>query len=184
MLLADIRDAFATVDARVSSDTLTDYLVGLESRPWADWKSGKPLTKNQLSRRLREKYRIVSDALDFGGAEGRKKGYRLADFADAFARYLPPEAESTRELVQAIESNDENAAIKLVTTASGHEFGKGQNTSKLNRFHEFTSLSPARSSASPHNRLPPTAPSVRDDGEDASSDEDAARTAWSGRIVL
>jgi hypothetical protein len=184
ILLADIRDVFATVGARVSSDTLTDHLVGLESGPWADWKNGKPLTKNQLSRRLREKFRIVSDALDFGGAEGRKRGYRLADFADAFARYLPPEAESTRELVQAIESTDEDAPIKLVMTASGHEFENGQNTSKLNKFHEFTSLRPARSSASPHSRLPPTAPSVSNDGEDASSDEDGARTAWSGRIVL
>ena len=51
MLLSDIRDAFADAGAdRLSGETLTAYLTGLEGRPWAEWKHGKPLTKFQLAR--------------------------------------------------------------------------------------------------------------------------------------
>jgi hypothetical protein len=181
LLLADIRDAFAVFEARVSSDALTDRLVGLEGRPWAEWKNGKPLTKNQLSRRLREKYRIASEALDFGGAEGRKRGYRFAHFADAFERYLPQDGNSTRELVQTYENIGENAAIELVTGTRDHEFEKGQNTSKINVFHEFTSLSPA---VSGEGARPASRQSGRHGDGGAPSEADLARTSWSGRIVL
>ena len=99
MLLSDIRNAFASRGAdKLSGETLTDHLVGLEGRPWAEWKNSKPLTKNQLSRRLK-KYGVVSGAIELGGDEGRLKGYRLEDFEDVFARYLPSRSVSTRELV-------------------------------------------------------------------------------------
>ena len=50
-LLADIADAFETKKTdRLSSDTLTAHLVGLEDRPWAEWSKGRPLSKNQLAR--------------------------------------------------------------------------------------------------------------------------------------
>ena len=99
MLLSDIRNAFASKRTeRLSGETLTAYLTALEGRPWAEWKNCKPLTKNQLSRRLK-KYGVVSGALELGGDEGQLKGYRLEDFEDVFARYLPSRAVSTRELV-------------------------------------------------------------------------------------
>ena len=82
MLFSDIRDAFTSKGTdRLSGETLTAYLTGLEGRPWAEWKNGRPLTKFQLSRRLK-KYGVASDALDLGGAEGRLKGYRREDFED------------------------------------------------------------------------------------------------------
>src|SRR5271169_2960845 len=88
MLLCDIRDAFASrVSDKLSGEALTAFLTGLEGRPWAEWKNSKPLTKNQLSRRLK-KYGVVSGALELGGDQGRLKGYRLADFEDVFTRYL------------------------------------------------------------------------------------------------
>ena len=103
MLLSDVRDAFTNDGAdRFSSETLTNHLTGLEGRPWAEWKNGRPLTKLQLSRRLK-KYGVASDALDFGGDEGRLKGYRREDFEDAFARYLPSSPVPTRELVIGVE---------------------------------------------------------------------------------
>ena len=55
LLLSDVREAFTSGGAdKLSSETLTSYLTGLEGRPWAEWRHGKPLTKFQLSRRLKK----------------------------------------------------------------------------------------------------------------------------------
>ncbi|MGO9418991.1 DUF3631 domain-containing protein, partial [Roseiarcus sp.] len=71
ILLSDVRDAFTSEGAdQLSSETLTNYLIGLEGRPWAEWKNGRPLTKFQLSRRLK-KYGARSSSLNLGGDEGR-----------------------------------------------------------------------------------------------------------------
>ena len=119
MLLSDIRDAFTSRGTdKLSGETLTNYLTGLEGRPWAEWKNGKPLTKFQLSRRLK-KYGVVSDALDLGGDEGRLKGYRREDFEDAFARYLPSPPVPTRELVIGLEKPGETRDFQLVTLENG-----------------------------------------------------------------
>ena len=107
ILLSDVRDAFLGEGAdKLSSETLTSYLTGLEGRPWAEWKHGKPLTKFQLSRRLK-KYGARSSSIDLGGDEGRLKGYRLEDFEDAFSRYLLSHPISTRELVTPAEKPGE-----------------------------------------------------------------------------
>jgi hypothetical protein len=53
-LLADIWDAFASKNCdRISSDDLVTYLIGIEDRPWSESNHGKPMTKNQLARRLK-----------------------------------------------------------------------------------------------------------------------------------
>jgi putative DNA primase/helicase len=86
-LLADIRAIFAErrVD-RLPSVELVEALVAIESRPWAEWKRGKAITANGLARLL------VSFGITPGTirtANGTPKGYQLAQFEDAFARYLP-----------------------------------------------------------------------------------------------
>jgi putative DNA primase/helicase len=95
MLLGDIRAIFERRALEVSGDLwtripskeLAEKLAEMEGRPWADWK-GKPLTKNSLARLL-DSFCIRPKDLRFG--QRNASGYELSTFADAFARYLPPE---------------------------------------------------------------------------------------------
>ena len=86
-LLADIRAIFADrqVD-RLPSLKLVEALVAIDGRPWAEWKAGKPLSQNGLARLLKPlKIRPGTKRID---GEKTAKGYYLADFDDAFSRYL------------------------------------------------------------------------------------------------
>jgi putative DNA primase/helicase len=88
MLLADIRNMFAkrNVDRLASAD-IVEGLVAIEGRPWPEWKAGKPITPTGLARQL-ARFGIKPDSHRI---ESRTpKGYLLAQFEDAFARYLPP----------------------------------------------------------------------------------------------
>lgn len=89
LLLADIRDAFHKPDEMQSIFTqdLLDDLCGREDRPWGEWKAGKSLSAGQLARLLKP-FGVRPGPLRDGARTG--KGYALRDFADAFARYLPP----------------------------------------------------------------------------------------------
>jgi hypothetical protein len=87
MLLSDIRDVFAGQPHadRIGSTALATELGMMEGRPWAEWRNGKPITAASLARML----------TPFGISPGTRrdgpetfKGYLLADFAEAFARYL------------------------------------------------------------------------------------------------
>lgn len=84
-LLADIQDIMAG-RSQIASAELALTLSGLEGRPWAEWRNGKPLTATALARLL----------APFGIAPGTKrhgdetfKGYLATDFALAFECYLP-----------------------------------------------------------------------------------------------
>ena len=87
-LLGDIRDVFLNRGAeRLSSDQLVRELVAREDRPWPEWRAGRPITPTQVARLLRGfQIKPKSVRLD---CSTTKKGYELAAFADAFARYLP-----------------------------------------------------------------------------------------------
>ena len=63
-------------------------LIAIEGRPWAEWKAGKPITANGLARLLAP-FAIAPGTIRTG--TGTPKGYQLAQFEDAFARYLPGE---------------------------------------------------------------------------------------------
>jgi putative DNA primase/helicase len=184
MLLADIRDAFTSkgVD-KLSGETLTEFLTGLEGRPWADWKHGKPLTKFQLARRLKT-YGAVSGALDLGSDEGRLKGYRLEDFHDAFSRYLPSRPISTRELVLSPGIAGETEDLQLVMPKSGHEFKTAKIPSNSGRQHEFTSSRPPSESVGTFHGK--DAPANR--GDEAAKEqpvhESDGKRVWAGRAVL
>lgn len=84
-LLSDVRDAFGRRD-RMSSVELLAALVADEENPWATWNKGRAMTVKQLAVRLSE-YGIRSNTIRMGGTTA--KGYRLEQFADAFARYIP-----------------------------------------------------------------------------------------------
>jgi hypothetical protein len=89
-LLHDIFEVFE--DSRASfmvSEELAKKLAELDSRPWADWKNGRPLSTRALADRLRP----------FGIAPTRnptatKRGYYRDRFEDAWTRYPPSKATS------------------------------------------------------------------------------------------
>jgi hypothetical protein len=89
MLLADIKRAFAAGGGvKMFSKTIIETLCGMSDRPWSEAHKGKPITETWLARRLRA-FGISSRDVRIG--EQHFKGYELADFQEAFARYLPNE---------------------------------------------------------------------------------------------
>jgi hypothetical protein len=68
VLLADIRITFEARNAdRLSSEDACEALIAMEGRPWAEYgKSGKPISKNQLAKRLK-RFKIVPDTIRTGG---------------------------------------------------------------------------------------------------------------------
>ena len=87
MLLADIQQIFkATSAGRTFSKSLVESLCAMTDRPWPEAHKGKPITETWLAHRLRA-FGIHSLTLRIG--DQRAKGYELADFVDAFERYLP-----------------------------------------------------------------------------------------------
>jgi len=85
-LLADIRVVLDTKGDEISSEALTEALVDMEGRPWAEMgKSRKPLTKAKLAHMLRVPGVSVSPGQVKGG---KLRGYRRSQFDDIFARYL------------------------------------------------------------------------------------------------
>jgi hypothetical protein len=88
LLLADIRTVFRErKETRIFSDDLVVALCHREERPWSDWKHGNPLSPVQLARLLKP-FGVGPGQMRSGTRTG--KGYELKEFADAFARYLPP----------------------------------------------------------------------------------------------
>lgn len=86
-LLSDIRDLFRQCGrARLSSVEICAALVSMEERPWPEWLDGKPISVRQLAKLLAP-LQIRPHQLWSSGENVR--GYDLADFNDAFARYLP-----------------------------------------------------------------------------------------------
>jgi Protein of unknown function (DUF3631) len=87
MLLSDFRDMFAEHGDRILSADAVKWLGAMEERPWPEYSRGKPITARQVAAALRRFE--IKPALVRAGAEVAR-GYAKDDFADAFARYLPP----------------------------------------------------------------------------------------------
>ncbi|WP_412519706.1 DUF3631 domain-containing protein [Actinomadura madurae] len=83
-LLTDCRNAFGT-DSALPTAVLLDRLKAEPEAPWGDY-GPNGLTAMKLGTILRE-YEIRSDTIRF--QTGQAKGYRRADFTDAWARYCP-----------------------------------------------------------------------------------------------
>ena len=89
MLLADIKQTFKDEESsRLPSSRLVAILVAIEGRPWAEYRSGKPMTQNQLARALKP-LGIAPEVFRYG--ESTPRGYSLGQFDEAFERYLSPE---------------------------------------------------------------------------------------------
>ena len=93
-LLADIRGTFDAENVdRMSSESLITALTADPEKPWQEYKRGKPITPRQLAALLKP-FGIESKNVRIKrehGAEAVTKGYERAQFADAWARYLPAE---------------------------------------------------------------------------------------------
>jgi hypothetical protein len=88
-LLEDIRAAGFNNQGEVRSADLVQRLVELEGRPWAELgRSHKPLTQNGLARLLKP---LGIGPGNVGPENSRARGYKCAQFEDAFERYLAPE---------------------------------------------------------------------------------------------
>ncbi len=88
MLLEDIRKVFdKTSGEKISSENLVLHLVAMEERPWCEWRRGKPLTQNSLSKLLKP-YAIKSKKIRF--SDKTLMGFELEKFQDSFKRYLHP----------------------------------------------------------------------------------------------
>jgi putative DNA primase/helicase len=89
-ILSDLRylfDGRGKKYLKLSSQEIVDALVEMEDRPWAEWKHGRPLSKNSLARLLKP-FKIKSRNIRIG--LDTPKGYEREQFNDAFSRYLPP----------------------------------------------------------------------------------------------
>ena len=93
LLLGDVRAVFDSHGTeRLASKSLAEALVGLDDRPWAEWRRGKPLTTNRLARVLKP-FDVRPKTLRIGVTT--TKGYDVGWFKDAFARYLPSTPDPT-----------------------------------------------------------------------------------------
>lgn len=85
-LLADIRDIFEKqASTEIHSEDLCAHLAKMETRPWPEWKNGKPMTPKQLASQLKP-FKIKPKQLWIGGCN--KNGYEKNWFEDTWARYL------------------------------------------------------------------------------------------------
>src|SRR5262249_6057051 len=88
-LLRDIKTMFdrSTLDY-LTSKAIIDDLTSDPEKAWAEWSRGKPITEKGVATLLHE-YWIASRTVGPKGATA--KGYRKADFEDAWKRYASPE---------------------------------------------------------------------------------------------
>jgi hypothetical protein len=85
LLLKDVRHVFETTgEDRLKTSVLIDALCQIEESPWGDW-YGKTISPQALSKLLRV-HRIRTMPVWVDGQT--VKGYKVEQFADAFARVL------------------------------------------------------------------------------------------------
>ena len=90
MLLADLYAIFEAAGwpETIPSATIVDRLVAMESRPWPEWKRGKPLTVRQLAALLRP---FDAYPRNHRNAGGQSKAYFLDALRPVFDTYRPNE---------------------------------------------------------------------------------------------
>ena len=114
-LLADIRDVFAVAGAdRLASKDMAERLTQIEGRPWAEYgKQRRPISPNQLANLLRG-FGVSSRTIRVG--DSTAKGYDMADFSDAFSRYLPGNGLPKGNKVTTPVNIEESSGFQEVTT--------------------------------------------------------------------
>lgn len=119
LLLKDIKAIFDDIprDAIFSEDLIT-ALVSMEDRPWFEWKQGKPMTQNSLSRLLNP-YKVKTKDVRIG--ETVKRGYNKAAFMDSFQRYIPSPSPVTPPTSATTLQTSQGAASSGFQSATGNK---------------------------------------------------------------
>lgn len=108
-LLADIQEIFETKKAlKISTADLIEALCSDDEKSWSTYNRGKPISAKQISSRL-SGYGIRSKTVRIGYVT--IKGFELEQFADAFARYLPPTpSENPSQGNKSLEANNDEVS--------------------------------------------------------------------------
>lgn len=95
MLLADIEEIFQLCEVdRIKSAELVSRLISDPTKPWTDFRKGRPMIEIDLARLLK-RYGISPQSIRFENKVS--KGYYKQDFEDSFARYLGIEVTPLQE---------------------------------------------------------------------------------------
>lgn len=114
-LLMDIRSVMDEHDGpKIFTRDLLAALYSLPEAPWAELNKGKGLNEYSLGRFLKD-YEISSKTIRIEFAKA--KGYELADFTDAWARYCP--APASGESVASVASETPQVSGLEVATLPG-----------------------------------------------------------------
>jgi len=85
-LLMDIKSIFESLRIdTIHSYQLISELIRMDGRPWSEWKRGKAMTANSLSRLLKP-FKIKPKDIREGNVV--RKGYSKKEFMDSFERYI------------------------------------------------------------------------------------------------
>jgi hypothetical protein len=86
-LLQDINEIFHQKKVtKLFSAELVDALIGLEDRPWSEWRNGRAMSTNSLANNLK-RFGIQPKLLRIG--EDLKRGYEESWFQEPLSRYVP-----------------------------------------------------------------------------------------------
>lgn len=87
-LLMDIKNIFSGVPRGwLSSKNLVEKLNDIETSPWAEWNRGSPMSVSALAKQLKSFHITPKQTRE--DYDDRSRKYYLADFKDAFDRYIP-----------------------------------------------------------------------------------------------
>jgi putative DNA primase/helicase len=115
VLLSDIRGIFADRGTvHIPSKELATALCEIEGRPWAEWSRGRGLSANNLAKQL-GKYRVYPANIRVDTKV--VKGYRRADFGDAWDRYCPYTPISSATPLQPASPLNETAFLNRYTAS-------------------------------------------------------------------
>jgi putative DNA primase/helicase len=118
-LLRDLQGIFASRpgEVRISSAELVASLLELESRPWSEWRQGRPLTSNGLARLLHG-FGIRATAAKVAGKT--RQAYQVSAFDDAFLRYLPNKCNLQPEGVKDLSGNELTSCSPVLVVDEKH----------------------------------------------------------------
>ena len=114
-ILKDLRRLFhsrvdkevAELIEKLSSKDIMEKLIELPDRPWGDYNHGRGITQRQIAMMLKG-FGIHPETIRLG--DTTVKGYKGADFSDAFSRYLTEDSDETGFLSVTTVTNDIRAS--------------------------------------------------------------------------
>lgn len=149
-LLTDIKSVFESKKiTRISSMDLIANLCSDPEMSWAAYNRGKPITPKQVANRLGE-YKISSKPLRVNGQV--TKGYDLADFKDAFARYLPnnPNSSVTELQVNNHKAYSQKTSVTNANNVTDKKPSEALNSLGCNRVTDKTTDNSHMPAQKPH----------------------------------